>query len=574
MKASRYTIATLREIPSDAEITSHRLLIRAGYIRKLASGIYSWLPIGLKVLQKIEAIIREEMNRCGAQEVMLPVVQPGELWRASGRWDQYDDGLLLKFQDRHQRDFCFGPTHEEVITDLAKAELKSHKQLPVNFYQIQTKFRDETRPRFGLLRAREFIMKDAYSFHINQASLEQTYQIMHQTYGNILNRVGLDFRSVQADSGNIGGSASTEFHVLADAGEDTIVFSTDSDYAANIEMAEALQTTPSGAAELDIHEVATPNIVTIAAVSEFLGIAPVTTVKTLIVVGSKTPLVALVLRGDHSLNILKAEKIPQVRAPLEMADAAAIRSTLSCSPGSIGPVKVGIPLLVDRSAFAMKNFVCGANRDGYHLANVNWQRDCTPDEVFDLRNVVQGDLSPDGKGTLLFRKGIEVGHIFQLGDKYTKAMKANVLDENGKSVPMAMGCYGMGVSRLLAAIIEQNFDANGIIWPTIIAPFQVIIIPVNGHKSRAVADAAENIYRQMLNIGLEVLLDDREGVRPGARFADAELIGIPHRLVVGKRGLKTKVVAYTNRRSGENSDLPIDSIAEHLKTIVHKEIAL
>ncbi|MFT7246791.1 MAG: prolyl-tRNA synthetase [Candidatus Azotimanducaceae bacterium] len=573
MKASSYSLSTLKETPADAEVASHQLLIRGGFIRKLASGIYNWLPIGLRVLHKVEAIIREEMNDAGALEVMLPVVQPAELWEESGRWSKYDDGLLLKFKDRHQRDFCMGPTHEEVITDLARNELKSHKQLPVNFYQIQTKFRDETRPRFGLLRAREFLMKDAYSFHQDMQSLEQTYQLMHQTYCRILGKMQLDFRPVQADAGSIGGNVTMEFHVLADSGEDTIAFSDTSDYAANVEMAEALAPAADLSLHLELATVPTPGIKTIEAVSNFLKVTPQTTVKTLIVRGSESNLVALVIRGDHQLNTIKAIKFPEIAAPFTMATDEEIEQALHCLPGSLGPVGLDIPVLVDRSAAAMANFVCGANTNGQHLLNVNWGRDVTATSIVDLRDVVEGDPSPDGQGTLQFKKGIEVGHIFQLGDTYSKALNASVLDENGKAVIMSMGCYGMGVTRLVAAIIEQYHDDRGMKWPTQVAPFHVIIIPINAHKSPEVAATAEAIYQEMRQLGLEVLLDDREGVRPGSKFADAELIGIPHRLVVGDRGLANQVIEYVNRQTGATADLPITGIAQHLRQVVDSELA-
>lgn len=560
MRASKYTIATLKETPSDAEIISHQLMVRAGLIRKLASGIYTWLPMGFRVLKKIEAIIREEMDASGAQEVMLPVVQPAELWIESGRWAQYDEGLLLKFSDRHQRDFCFGPTHEEVITDLARIELKSHKQLPVNFYQIQTKFRDETRPRFGVLRTREFVMKDAYSFHANDESLDETYRLMHDTYTKILNRMKLDFRAVQADPGSIGGSSSMEFMVLAESGEDLIAFSSESAYAANVELAEAVAPEPETDDLGELEEVSTPGVKTIEDVSNFLEVSASNTVKTLIVKGDDNELIALVLRGDHQLNPLKAEKIPGVSAPLAMALDADIKKHLSCSAGSIGPVGLSLRMLVDRSAATLTNFVCGANKDNFHLINVNWDRDANATEVYDLRDVVEGDPSPDGNGILQFKRGIEVGHIFKLGDKYSKAMNATVLDDEGKSIVMAMGCYGMGVTRLVGAIIEQNHDDNGIIWPEPIAPFQVIIVPINAHKSEEVRSTAENLYSHLQSQGVEVLLDDRDGVRPGAKFADAELIGIPHRIVVGDKGLANGVVEYTFRRSGETRDLPLNEV--------------
>jgi len=560
MRASKYTIATLKETPSDAEIISHQLMIRAGLIRKLASGIYSWLPMGFRVLQKVENIIREEMNASGAQEVMLPVVQPAELWRESGRWSQYDEGLLLQFQDRHDREFCFGPTHEEVITDLARGELKSHKQLPVNYYQIQTKFRDETRPRFGVLRSREFTMKDAYSFHIDQASLNETYEEMHEAYSRILTRMELDFRPVLADSGSIGGSASVEFHVLAESGEDKIAFSSESEYAANVEMAEALAPASEDADLLSTEELATPGIKTIENVCKALGVAANRTVKTLIVKGSESNLVALVLRGDHQLNTIKAEKIEGVASPLTMANEAEIKAEIGASIGSIGPQGLSIPIIADRSAAALRNFIAGANKDDFHTGNLNWARDAMATAIEDIRDVVEGDPSPDGKGEIRFKRGIEVGHIFQLGDKYSKSMNATVLDDSGKAVVMQMGCYGMGVTRLVGAIIEQNHDESGIIWPESIAPFSVIIIPINAHKSEQVSATAEALYGELTSHGVEVLLDDREDVRPGAKFADAELMGIPHRVVIGDRGLDNGVVEYVNRREGNNQDLTLDQV--------------
>jgi len=574
MRASKYTLATLKETPADAEVISHQLLIRAGFIRKVASGIYNWLPMGLRVLQKVEAIIREEMNETGAMEILMPVVQPAELWQESGRWEQYDEGMLLKFSDRHQRDFCFGPTHEEVITNLVRNELKSHRQLPVNFYQIQTKFRDETRPRFGVLRAREFLMKDAYSFHVNQQSLEETYQLMYGAYSNILNRMQLDFRPVMADTGSIGGSASIEFHVLADSGEDRIAFSSESDYAANVELAEALAPENDGATPGDLTEIATPEVHTIEQLAEFLTVPAESTVKTLIVKGEDEPLVALVLRGDHKLNPLKAEKIEGIASPLSMAEHTEITGTIGCGLGSIGPVNLDLPIFADRSAAALANFVCGANKDDYHLTNVNWTRDVPAYSVFDIRDVVEGDPSPDGQGILQFKRGIEVGHIFQLGKKYSTPMNATVLDENGKSVTMSMGCYGMGVSRLVGAVIEQKHDDRGIIWPTNIAPFHVVIIPINAHKSEEVAATAEKLYTELAGLGIEVLLDDRESPRPGAKFADAELIGIPHRLVVGERGLANGVIEYVNRKSGESNDLSLEGLVEHLHQLIQSELCI
>jgi len=560
MRASKYTIATLKETPADAEIISHQLMIRAGLIRKLASGIYSWLPMGFRVLQKIENIIREEMNASGAQEVMLPVVQPAELWRESGRWSQYDEGLLLQFRDRHDREFCFGPTHEEVITDLARGQLKSHKQLPVNYYQIQTKFRDETRPRFGVLRSREFTMKDAYSFHTDQASLNETYEEMHDAYSRILTRMDLDFRPVLADSGSIGGSASVEFHVLAESGEDKIAFSSESDYAANVEMAEALAPASEDADLLDTEELATPGVKTIEDVCKALDVTANRTVKTLIVKGSESNLVALVLRGDHQLNAIKAEKIESVASPLTMANDAEIRAEIDASTGSIGPQGLSMPIIADRSAAALRNFIAGANKNDFHTRNLNWERDARATAIEDIRDVVEGDPSPDGKGEIMFKRGIEVGHIFQLGDKYSKSMNATVLDASGKAVVMQMGCYGMGVTRLVGAIIEQNHDENGIIWPESIAPFSVIVIPINAHKSEQVRATAESLYAELTAKGVEVLLDDREDVRPGAKFADAELMGIPHRVVIGDRGLDKGVVEYVNRREGNNKDLTLDQV--------------
>ena len=560
MRASKYTIATLKETPADAEIISHQLMIRAGLIRKLASGIYSWLPMGFRVLQKIEHIIREEMNASGAQEVMLPVVQPAELWHESGRWSQYDEGLLLQFRDRHDREFCFGPTHEEVITDLARGELKSHKQLPVNYYQIQTKFRDETRPRFGVLRSREFTMKDAYSFHTDQVSLNETYEEMHDAYSRILTRMDLDFRPVLADSGSIGGSASVEFHVLAESGEDKIAFSSESDYAANVEMAEALAPASEDSGLLDTEELATPGVKTIEDLCKALDVTANRTVKTLIVKGSESNLVALVLRGDHQLNEIKAEKIDGIASPLTMANDAEIKAEIDASTGSIGPQGLTMPIIADRSAAALRNFIAGANKNDFHTRNLNWERDAKATAIEDIRDVVEGDPSPDGKGEIMFKRGIEVGHIFQLGDKYSKSMNATVLDASGKAVVMQMGCYGMGVTRLVGAIIEQNHDESGIIWPESIAPFRVIVIPINAHKSEQVRATAESLYAELTDQGVEVLLDDREDVRPGAKFADAELMGIPHRVVIGDRGLDKGVVEYVNRREGNNKDLTLDQV--------------
>lgn len=568
MKVSQYTVSTLKEIPADAEIASHQLLIRGGFIRKLASGIYSWLPIGLRVLRKIEAIVRQEMNQAGAQELMMPIIQPAELWQESGRWNQYDEGLLLKIKDRHQRDFCLGPTHEEVITEIARNELRSHKQLPVNYYQIQTKFRDETRPRFGVMRAREFLMKDAYSFHNNADSLQQTYQLMHDTYTQILNRIGLNFRAVLADTGSIGGSASMEFHVLADSGEDLIAFSTQGSYAANIELAEAVAIHLPDETPLEKEKIATPAQKTIQDIVQFLNADIQKTVKTLIVAGEKQPLVALVIRGDHTLNALKAEKIPGIASPLKMAEENEIQAAIGCSVGSIGPANLELPIIVDRSAATLNNFICGANEDDYHYNNVNWQSDCGEYEIQDIRNVEQDDASPEGNGRIQIKRGIEVGHIFQLGEKYTIPMNATVLDENGKAQTMHMGCYGMGVSRLVGAAVEQNHDDSGIIWPLSIAPFHIILIPINAHKSVAVAATTKEIYETLLGAGVEVLLDDRDKQRPGVKFADAELIGIPHRIVIGDRGISNNEVEYTPRNTGITEPWPINEIEQRVREIL------
>lgn len=566
MRTSNFLIATQKEVPSDAEVISHQLMLRAGLIRKLAAGFYTWLPLGLRVLRKVEAIVRHEMDKAGAQEVSMPVVQPAELWQESGRWEQYGPELL-RIQDRHNRDFCLGPTHEEVVTDIARAELKSYKQLPVTFYQIQTKVRDEIRPRFGIMRSREFLMKDAYSFHASQASLEQTYQRMHQAYTSIFTRLGLMFRPVIADTGSIGGSASHEFHVLASSGEDDIAFSDGSDYAANIEMAEAIAPTEArreaGEAMTDI---ATPGIKTIEQLAEFLSIDPTATLKTLLVVGEEQDqLVALVLRGDHQLNEVKAEKLPGVLAPLQMAGEEAVEKVCGAGFGSLGPVGLDLPVFVDRPAAQLSNFVCGANRQDMHLTHVNWDRDCPGGNVVDIRNVVSGDPSPDGCGTLQIKRGIEVGHIFQLGTKYSEAMQAKVLNENGKNIPMAMGCYGIGVSRIVAAAIEQNHDDNGIIWPAAMAPFQLAIVPINMQKSELVASCAEELYKNLIAAGVDVLLDDRNE-RPGVKFADMELMGIPHRIVIGDRALGEGNIEYKGRTDNDSQLVPQENIAEFLRT--------
>ena len=566
MRSSNFLIATQKEVPSDAEVASHQLMLRAGMIRKLAAGFYTWLPMGLRVLRKVEAIVRDEMDNAGCQELSMPIVQPAELWQESGRWEQYG-AELLRIQDRHNRDFCLGPTHEEVITDLIRGEIKSYKQLPATFYQIQTKVRDEIRPRFGIMRSREFLMKDAYSFHATQASLEDTYQIMHRAYTNIFTRLNLTFRPVIADTGSIGGSASHEFHVLASSGEDDIAFSDRSDYAANIEMAEAIAPqTDRPAATASLQEVATPGVKTIEALAQFLAIDAAHTVKTMLVTGeNEGELVALVLRGDHQLNPIKAEKLAGVSAPLQMADEEAVRKICGSGFGSLGPVGLDIPVIVDRSAAHLADFVCGANRDDLHLSGVNWERDCPGGQVADLRNVVAGDPSPDGQGTLDIKRGIEVGHIFQLGTKYSEAMQAKVLNENGKSIPMSMGCYGIGVSRIVAAAIEQNHDENGIIWPPAMAPFQLAIVPLNMQKSEQVAHCAEDLYARLRDAGVEVLLDDRNE-RPGVKFADMELIGIPHRLVIGDRALAEGNLEYKGRTDAESQLVPQSDIFDFISS--------
>ncbi len=560
MRTSQFLLSTVKETPAEAEIISHQLMIRSGMVRKLASGLYSWLPTGLRILRKVENIIREEMNRSGAQELLMPVVQPAELWEESGRWEQYGPELL-RIQDRHQRDFLLGPTHEEVITEIARKEIRSYKQLPLNLYQIQTKFRDEIRPRFGIMRSREFIMKDAYSFHIDQDSLEETYQIMYDTYSRIFERMGLHFRPVDADTGSIGGSASHEFHVLADSGEDAIAFSDQGEFAANVELAEAIAPfTKRNEPSAELNKVATPESKTIEEVCKTLGVTSEQTIKTLLVRGEDDSVIALVLRGDHEINELKVEKLDSVEAPLQFIEHDDIRSVTGASAGSLGPVGLEIPMIVDRSAALLADFVCGANDDGYHLTGVNWERDLpNPTTIADLRNVVDGDPSPDGNGTIRIARGIEVGHIFQLGTKYSEAMKANVLDEGGKARAMTMGCYGIGVTRVVAAAIEQNHDDRGIIWPEAIAPFSVALLPMNMHKSHRLREAVEKIYQDLLDAGIEVLLDDRKE-RAGIMFADMELIGIPHRLVLGDRGLDQGIIEYKGRNDQESQEIPLDNV--------------
>jgi prolyl-tRNA synthetase len=564
MRLSQYPISTLRDVPADAEVISHQLMLRAGMIRRLAAGLYSWLPIGLRTLRKVERIVREEMDRAGAFELIMPTVQPAELWKESARWSKYGPELL-RFKDRHEREFAYGPTHEEVITDIARRELRSYKQLPVNFYQIQSKFRDEIRPRFGVMRAREFLMKDAYSFHIDQPSLAQGYRAMFDAYTRIFTRMGLKFRSVQADGGSIGGSVSEEFHVLAESGEDAIVFSTAGDYASNLETAASSPpSTPRPAAAHALARVATPHAHTIAELSALLDVAPDRCVKMLMVDGSAGDVVALVLRGDHELNAVKAQKLPGIASPLRLASAERVRQATGCEPGSIGPVGFTGALYVDHAAAHLADFVCGANEKDVHLTGVNWVRDLPEPRSVDIRNVRAGDPSPAGNGTLEIARGIEVGHIFQLGQLYSEAMKATVLDEQGKSVTLFMGCYGIGVTRVVAAAIEQNHDANGIIWPEPLAPFNLVLVPINYQKSERVRQASDELYEEFMAAGVEVLFDDRDA-RPGVKFADAELMGIPHRLVVGDRGLAAGMLEYRHRRAAESTEIPAAEAVAHVR---------
>ena len=563
MRTSRFPLFTVKETPADADTVSHQLMLRAGLIRKLAAGLYTWLPLGLRTLKKVETIVREEMNRMGALEVLMPAVQPAELWKESGRWAKYGPELL-RFKDRNQHEFCFGPTHEEVITDVARREIRSYKQLPLTLYQIQTKFRDEIRPRFGVMRAREFIMKDAYSFHISQASLQETYDAMYTAYSRIFTRCGLDFRPVRADSGAIGGSFSHEFHVLAESGEDAIVFSDASDYAANLELAEAVTQAKRPAPAQPLKRVDTPEMHTIDDLHKHMGFKPEQSVKTLIVEATDGGVLALILRGDHELNIAKAQRLAQIKQPLTFATPDRVRTTVGCDPGSIGPVGLKIPMIVDKSAAALSDFVCGANVNDQHYTGANWERDVKLPEVADLRNVVAGDPSPDGKGKLGIARGIEVGHIFQLGNLYSEKLKATVLDEQGRDVTLIMGCYGIGVTRVVAAAIEQNNDAHGIIWPDAIAPFHIALLPLNMHKSEKLQSEAERIYQELTYAGYEVLMDDRP-LRPGPMFADAELIGIPHRVVLSERGLDAGTVEYKGRRDADNRDLPRGELLTFLK---------
>ncbi|MCE0731242.1 proline--tRNA ligase [Halomonas sp. G15] len=564
MRATQMLIATLKETPADAEVISHQLMLRSGMIRRLTSGLYTWLPLGLKTLRKVERIVREEMDRAGAQEVLMPAVQPAELWQESGRWEQYGPELL-RLKDRHDRDYCVGPTHEEVITDLVRKEISSYKQLPANFYQIQTKFRDEIRPRFGVMRSREFIMKDAYSFHVDEDSLKETYQAMYDAYTRIFTRLGLDFRPVIADNGAIGGTGSHEFHVLADSGEDDIVFSTGSDYAANMEKAEALP--PQGeraAPSEELRLVDTPDARTIAALVEQHGLPIEKTIKTLMVHAAEGGLIALLVRGDHELNEVKAENLPEVAAPLTMASEEEIRAVVGAGPGSLGPVNLDMPVIIDRSVALMGDFGAGANIDGKHYFGINWERDVALPKVADIRNVVEGDPSPDGQGTLSIKRGIEVGHVFQLGRKYSEAMNATVLGDEGRAIHPWMGCYGIGVTRVVAAAIEQNHDDAGIIWPDPIAPFHIALVPMNAHKSQRVREESEKLYAELTAAGFEVLLDDRD-LRPGVKFADHELMGLPHRLVVGDRGLDKGELEYKGRRDSEATMVPAGEILDFLR---------
>ncbi|OGS94851.1 MAG: proline--tRNA ligase [Gallionellales bacterium RIFCSPLOWO2_02_FULL_57_47] len=572
MRVSQFFISTLKEAPSEAELPSHKLMLRAGYIKKLSSGLYTWMPLGLRVLRKVENVVREEMDRSGGIELLMPAVQPAELWQETGRWEVFGP-QMLKIRDRHDNDFCFGPTHEEVITDIARREIKSYRQLPVNFYQIQTKFRDEVRPRFGVMRAREFMMKDAYSFHADYASLEQSYRVMYDTYSRIFSRLGLKFRAVAADTGAIGGSGSHEFHVLADSGEDALAYCPASDYAANVELAEAVAPAAArAAATLSMQKIATPGQKSIEEVAAFLGVTPQHILKSIAVIGENGEFVLLLLRGDHTLNEVKASKIAALGS-FRFATEGEIEASMGCRAGYIGPVGVHVRIFADRSAAALNDFVCGANENGHHFTGVNFGNQVTlPDAaIFDIRNVVAGDPSPDGKGTLEICRGIEVGHIFQLRTKYAEAMKATYLDAQGKAQTMEMGCYGIGVSRIVAAAIEQNYDERGIILPAAMAPFQLAIVPIGMGKSEAVRNAVEQLYAALQTAGIEVLLDDRDE-RPGVMFADMELIGIPHRIVIGERGLKEGLLEYQGRNDAQAQHIPLQSALEFVKSALCNQI--
>ena len=568
MRASEFLLSTLKETPSDAEVVSHQLMLRAGLIRRVAAGIYNWMPLGLRVLRKVEQIVREEMERAGALELSMPVVQPAELWEESGRWELYGPELC-RLEDRHQRPFCLGPTHEEVITQIARGEIKSYKQLPVNLFQIQTKFRDEIRPRFGVMRSREFVMKDGYSFHIDQTSQEETYWRMHQAYTCVFTRLGLDFRAVEADSGAIGGSLSHEFHVLAASGEDAIAFSSESDYAANVELAPALAGKPdeSVQAEPALERFATPGIKTIDDLAQQLDIPADQSIKTLLAKDDQGGLVALVVRGDHRLNAIKASKLPGMLSPLVLAEAAEVKAILGAGFGSLGPVKLPVRVIVDHTAAMMSSFVCGANEDDYHLRGATWKRDVPHCEFADIREIVAGDPSPCGQGTLDIRRGIEVGHIFQLGTKYSEAMGATVLDDQGRQQPMVMGCYGIGITRIVAAAIEQNHDDKGIIWPTTMAPFDIVLVPLGADKSEAVQDATETLYAACTEAGVSTFLDDRKE-RPGVKFAEMELLGIPIRITIGARSLAEGNLELTHRRSGETEMVAPTDILERIQQLL------
>lgn len=563
MRASQFHIRTTKETPNDAEITSHQLMLRAGFIKRLSSGLYTWMPLGLRVVRKIEAIVRDEMDKAGALELLMPSVQPAELWQESGRWEKYGPELL-RLQDRHQRDYCLGPTHEEVITDIARRDIKSYRQLPLNFYQFQTKFRDEIRPRFGVMRSREFIMKDAYSFNLGEASLQESFDSMHTAYCNVFDRIGLDYRAVEADSGSIGGAKSREFHVLADSGEDAVVYSSEGDYAANMEKAAVLSQTTRAEASTALQTIDTPGVHTIEELASSLNIPTSQCLKTLLVKGTENSVVALLLRGDHQLNEIKAEHLPEVAVPFTMADAESIKAVAQCDAGSIGPIGLNVTVIADADAANMSDFVCGANTNGQHCTGGNWVRDLPEPIVRDIRNVVEGDPNPAGAGTLRIVRGIEVGHIFQLGDTYSSAMQASVLDENGKPQTMLMGCYGIGVTRVAAAAIEQNSDDKGIIWPMSIAPFEAVVCPVNMVKSDAVKDAAEALYEELKSAGVDVLFDDRP-LRPGAMFADMELIGIPHRFVVSDKLLANNQVEYRGRSDSEATLIERADVMSRLK---------
>lgn len=564
VRTSQFPLNTQKETPADAEVISHQLMMRAGFLRKLAAGLYTWTPLGLRVLRKAEAIVREEMNRAGCLEILMPAVQPAELWQESGRWDFYGDELL-RMQDRHQRNFCFGPTHEEVVTDYARRELKSYKQLPICWYQIQTKFRDERRPRFGVMRAREFLMKDGYSFHLDDASLQSGYENLYNAYCAVFTRMGLNFRPVRADTGQIGGQYSHEFHVLADSGEDDIAFSDASDYAANVELAEALApSTARSQPSQSMQTADTPKETTIEQVSSKLDVAPQQCVKTLFIKDAADGVIAVVLRGDHELNEVKAEKLAGVRIPVEFAEEQQVRDATGSPPGFVGPVGLSCPIVVDHAAAQLADFVCGANQPKQHLTGVNWGRDLPEPQTADIRNVVAGDPSPDGQGTLQIARGIEVGHVFQLGTKYSEAMNVTVQAEDGSEQPVIMGTYGIGVSRCVAAAIEQNHDDNGIIWPTALAPFQVALVPMNAHKSELVKDTTDKLYQTLTAAGIDVLLDDRDA-RPGVKFADIELIGIPHRLVIGERSLANGEIEYRSRQASDNDMWPLDQTVARLQ---------